>query len=167
MCTEGSEDPTHTAQQHQCTHTGVLSLVGVRHKAIECPHLLSGHSTLSRVPPMRTDRCIPATQTPCIPISHVTSQLSLFLWKQRSRPSVRTTSSRHHLKGGHTATADPRVVNCNRLGHQQVIHTLQQHEHKVTYRQCPIYLSQLHQAFKTALTQLLTRQIQSRSSTTR
>ena len=83
-----------------------------------------------------TSKLRSVAETPCSPFSLASgTALHVFYCKHRSRPSVRTTSDRQHLKRCFTVTADPRVVNCNRLGHRQVIHILL-HRRNKSHKDC-------------------------------
>jgi hypothetical protein len=61
---------------------------------------------------------------PCSPDLTYLRQASLRPLRRRSPPSMKTTSNRQRSTEHLTVTADPRVVNCFRSSHQQLIHTL-------------------------------------------
>ena len=94
---------------HQRTHTKVLSLAGVRYKAISSPSLniRSQYTSTFRLSVLAKN--IPVTQTPCIPISHVSSQLSLSITTKIAtfgEDYQQPMSPERH----HTVTAYPRVI---------------------------------------------------------
>ena len=78
---------------------------------------------------------------------------------------MRTTSNRHRLKGVAQSRRIPEWLIANRFGYQQVIHTLQQHEH-TSHKDSVRFIEPtgpgLHRHRLS-----MTRRLQSRSSTTR
>ena len=128
MCMQPAEAYC-VAQRHR-TRTAVLSLAGVRHKEnINAPtEYIRSQYTITFRRSVLSERA-PATQTPCIPISHVPSQLSVFGMRTQITTFDEDYQQPAPTERRRTVTADPRVVICIRLGYQQLIHTPQQYKH--------------------------------------
>ena len=98
------------AVRRSYSHWEMLSAAGVRYKAPFFKICLRSepiHSlkTLSNCEAVLTN-LRPAKETPCTPFSQVSDQLSSFL-ERRSRPSMKTTSDRTHLKGARSHGGSP------------------------------------------------------------
>ena len=113
------------------THTKALSVVGIRYKVyfnLICGypfHNIPSHSNLNCTSKQYTNE----RRTPCIPISHVSSQLSVFGMRTQITTFDEDYQQPAPTERRRTVTADPRVVICIRLGYQQLIHTPQQYKH--------------------------------------
>ena len=109
--TTGRINQVTTMPTAQARHDCVLAperfpAAGVRYKALKASINLTGHdvATAFRRSVLAVKQASP--RSPCFPISQVSDQLSQSIGL-RSRPSVRTTSNRQHLKGTHSRGVSP------------------------------------------------------------